>query len=333
VIDLADRAGAVARSQPPLRSDGWLALVLAAAAATAVTCRADDAWAWCRTLACDPDGDEGPLEGLECVPAHPDPRTACGGFPLSWRRPCIGYALHERASEQVPLQTAREVLRDAFRTWEEADCGGDTPAVRVVELGTVECGEVEYNHGDGDGNINVVVFRDDGWPADSRHAGHVYALTTVSYHPETGDIVDADIEVNSAAPMMLTTRVDAPEVDLASILVHETGHFLGLGHSADGDATMYPFYTPGETAVRSLTADDAAGICAIYPPGSQDVSGVECNPLPDHGYASTCGGDQDHGSCSVAIGKSPELPAIGWSAASLVALLALCRRGARRRAR
>lgn len=51
--------------------------------------------------------------------------------------------------------------------------------------------------------------------------------------------------------------------DFASVVLHELGHSLGLGHSEDPASVMYPFFSP-ETVSRTLSADDIAGIQAIY---------------------------------------------------------------------
>lgn len=45
------------------------------------------------------------------------------------------------------------------------------------------------------------------------------------------------------------------------ILLHEVGHCLGLGHSADSNAAMYPY------CCAPLGADDIAAIQALYGPG------------------------------------------------------------------
>jgi hypothetical protein len=52
-----------------------------------------------------------------------------------------------------------------------------------------------------------------------------------------------------------------PEIDLPTVLLHEFGHALGLGHSSDPLAVMAPFYAG---ARRSLSADDIAGIQFLY---------------------------------------------------------------------
>ena len=62
---------------------------------------------------------------------------------------------------------------------------------------------------------------------------------------------------------------DGPSVigvnfDLQGIMVHEYGHALGLGHSAVVGATMEPSGGVGQTGLRSLHADDIAGVQFIY---------------------------------------------------------------------
>jgi hypothetical protein len=47
-------------------------------------------------------------------------------------------------------------------------------------------------------------------------------------------------------------------------MAHEYGHALGLGHSGSAQATMAPSGSPGQTSIRSIHADDIAGIQCIY---------------------------------------------------------------------
>src|SRR5262249_40502589 len=69
-----------------------------------------------------------------------------------------------------------------------------------------------------------------------------------------------------------------------SIVTHESGHFLGLAHSHDQTATMWPVYNEHTTNLRNISPDDVAGICAIYPPGSIET----CDPTPRHGFSTEC---------------------------------------------
>lgn len=51
--------------------------------------------------------------------------------------------------------------------------------------------------------------------------------------------------------------------DLATVLLHEFGHSLGLGHSTDMNSIMYPYYLGMRL---TLGTDDIAGIQSIYGP-------------------------------------------------------------------
>lgn len=52
--------------------------------------------------------------------------------------------------------------------------------------------------------------------------------------------------------------------DIQSVMAHEYGHALGLGHSDIGQATMTPGVGQGSTTLRSIHADDIAGVQCIY---------------------------------------------------------------------
>jgi len=54
------------------------------------------------------------------------------------------------------------------------------------------------------------------------------------------------------------------QADLQGIACHEYGHALGLAHSDDNQATMRDGGTTGDESLRSITADDSAGLQAIY---------------------------------------------------------------------
>lgn len=78
-------------------------------------------------------------------------------------------------------------------------------------------------------------------------------------------IKSADIGISSSHNFAIGRTPGSSEYDFQSVITHEVGHALGLGHSADSvtDAVMYKSFAPGETR-RTLSSDDISGIQDIY---------------------------------------------------------------------
>jgi hypothetical protein len=255
-------------------SSSFLPAVLAAAGIIGF---ALPAGAYCRTSTTSSPTHDGHV----CTPAQTDD----SGDVIFWPRPRVTYSLQQDASVQIPFDAFQHTVRQAFDTWMAVDCGGGPPRIEVIEGAPAACALHEFNlAGSGHGNANIIFFREQAWDDDPSK----FAVTTVTFGTEDGAIYDADMALNSA--LWHFTTGDAPvDVDLLSVVTHETGHFLGLAHSPNGDATMFRAYDPGQTGLRDLTADDRAGICAIYPPGA---IGADCDPTPRHGFSPLCAADQ-----------------------------------------
>jgi hypothetical protein len=302
------------------------ALAFISAAAALIGAR--DAGAFCQSAACPP-GPSGSTAGQVCTPSM---EGDCG-IPLQWRQPCISFAIQQDASTQVDYATADATLTEAMATWTGSDCdGGGTrgPSIQVFDFGSVACDQVEYN--ELAGNANILIFRDDMWPHDTGGGGvDTLALTTVTYDVDTADIYDADIEVNTADNTFSTTASPGPDdVDLLSVLTHETGHYFGLAHTMVYPATMFASYTPGTDSIRDLTTDDVNAICAAYPVDRTPTG--TCTGIPRHGFASLCAAQQTDVSCSAsAPGRLPARGERGggWALAAL-ALAGAARLRARR---
>jgi hypothetical protein len=220
----------------------------------------------------------------------------------------MGFALAEGGSRQVSTERAAELMREAFDAWTGAACpGGGAPSIHVEDLGSVACDRVEYN--EHAANVNLVTFVDEGWVHDPNSLGN----TTLSYDVVTGEIFDADVEINSTAAVTLQTAIppgwvrppecdqavpECAQYDLLSILTHEAGHFLGLSHTVNFEATMYPTVGLFDTKARSLHEEDVGAICAAYPPAPAEAEA--CNPIPRHGFSSFCAAEQTEGDCSIA---------------------------------
>ena len=277
------------------------------------------AHAFCRTTTVGVPADFQP-RGDECFTQ---------GAPLFWKNACVGYSLQKDASRQVSFEDASNLITRAFTKWTGTTCstdgsGASRTSIDVRDLGPVECGVVQYNQNEG--NQHVIAFRDDTWPHND--SNNTLALTTVTFNPDTGEIYDADMEINTFQQRVtLNDPVPADGYDFASIVTHETGHFLGLAHSGDAHATMFAHYQPGSTSLRNLTQDDIAGICAIYRPdgmrtltGTETMAGDACDPTPRHGFSTQCAAPVKKGCGSSIAGFVHE----GATDARYVAILAAC---------
>lgn len=116
---------------------------------------------------------------------------------------------------------------------------------------------------DASDRLNVV-----SWPTIWTYGPFVLDETLVTFQPDTGFILDADIVINKnfqyfANPADLTPA----SYDIRYVLLHENGHVAGLGHSANPTAVMFPFFTSGMVG-HGLTDPDIDAISALYPPGS-----------------------------------------------------------------
>jgi hypothetical protein len=243
-----------------------------------------------------------------------------------WRGSCLRYAAQRDGSPKLGLDVSvvQALLKEEFGRWSDAACDTEaTPAFLAQSQGNVACADAEFNCDARERNANVVIFVDREW----HNSPFQIALTTLSINTATGEILDADIEVNSESYEL---RVDPPAgtaIDLRMVLAHEIGHFLGLSHSNDMSALM----REGGTPSPDLKPDDVLGICAIFPHSATDPScasppsadGAECQ-----GDERVCRGTEaaEGCGCSVPGGR-------GGFAATALCALAVCVAGFRRRHR
>lgn len=141
-----------------------------------------------------------------------------------------------------------------FGAWAAAPC----TAWRVVDDG-----DMAATPSPGDGR-NVVLWHGDRWPPELGAESVTIGVTDHAWRTP-GYIVDADVRFN-AVGFRWDLRGSAGSVDVQSLVAHEAGHFLGLGHTPVGTAVMADTYAGGQR--RALDPDDVAGVCALYPAGA-----------------------------------------------------------------
>ena len=279
------------------------------------------ALAWCRVNTCDREG----APASTCRTAGPS-ECIVQGKSVAWPNSCVSTSVSAKGSPKrgITADEMRQIVQDAFKQWSSVDCGGgQTPSIVVDTFPDVNCTEVlgDAGYKPLGPNYNVWIFRDDSWPLGAV-AEDTIAITTTSFTVEDGVIFDADVELNSFG-QNFTTGLDIVDIDLPSVVQHESGHFLGLAHSASTEATMYFSVKSGDLTRRSLSPDDVAGICAIYPSGNLDPN---CDPEPRHGFSTEC--TFDKGSCTIAPGHKGRHRGISGTMflCSLLALWAIRRK-------
>jgi hypothetical protein len=151
-----------------------------------------------------------------------------------WNKSVITWRL-QGGSEDLPVDRVKNALRRAFSEWDRymrhhslREVSTEADIVIIFARGA---------HGDGN---------------DFDGAGRV--LAHAYFPPPCGGMLAGDIHFDE----------DERWTDdfLMQVALHEVGHSLGLQHSTDRNAVMFPIFTAGKSTLRT---DDIAGIKTIYP--------------------------------------------------------------------
>ena len=291
-------------------------LAACAAAGFAVLFQTGDASAYCRMTT---DGGA-QIGNASCVER---------GEPLEWADPCLGYAVDSRGSNWMSQEDINAAIDASFATWMDADCDGSAPNVIFKPLPPSTCQRAEFNTGP---NVNTIAFLDP-WrdpcfePGDPGYDDNAFAVTIVWHNTNTGEILDADMMINDTEASATSaggpydncpdtgcdpgSRAAPGPADLASIVTHEVGHFIGIGHSDVAEATMFASAERSSVAKRDLAPDDVEAICEIYPPGNLDLS---CNETPINGLQLNC--ETDSQGNAILCDEPGATPSSGCSACS-----------------
>ena len=186
---------------------------------------------------------------------------------IKWTTLPIRYFVTNRDVDGVTAPQLQTVAARAFGTWQ---------AVPGIALSSQFIGLTSSAPVRGDGST-VIGFESRSGPEFDR----VLGATNWVIDTTTGAVLESDIFLNSTFTWSTAANGDPSRFDVESVLLHELGHLLGLGHSALGEtqlrspgpgrdvlgkrAVMFPIaYPRGVVLDRTLEADDIVGITDIY---------------------------------------------------------------------
>ena len=172
---------------------------------------------------------------IALLPDGPAPYVLVG---CSYERLSFTYRF-VNATPDISVAAQRAAVGRAFNTWSSVLC--DIVFQETSGEADFDVGWFSGDHGDGTS-----------FDGPGRVIAHAY------YPPPCGGSFAGTLHFDDAEPW--TTDVGA--FDLETVALHEIGHNLGLAHSLDVAAIMYPTYRGTR---RSLGADDINGIRRLYP--------------------------------------------------------------------
>jgi hypothetical protein len=212
------------------------------------------------------------------TPAFLCARVPPKGPSLYWRnrtvvmRPSISY------DSNLPQETLIEAMEWAAAQWS----GRNGADFRFVIGEPTDQRWVGYDWSHTRPNYNIVTVRKPSgtdFYSDWAHKTNVLAMTSITFVHRTGEIVDADIELNAdlyeftdchKRPVMC---LSSSRFDTNNTMTHEFGHVAGFDHPEileDGTMmTMYAESAPGEITKRWLSEEDISGITFLYPQGQE----------------------------------------------------------------
>lgn len=175
------------------------------------------------------------------------PSLASGGFSYSlsgyrWNKDTVTYSI-ANCPQSLDCETAQAAIVEAAAAW---DAAANLNLAQVPENG------------------DIVIS----WAASGYGGRHTFdgkgGKVAQTYYPYTGGGLwyDGDIVLDDAETWVAAAPTERfpNQVHLTSVVMHEMGHSLGLAHTSNRAALMWPYYS----GVRGLAAHDIAGVQALY---------------------------------------------------------------------
>lgn len=153
---------------------------------------------------------------------------------------------------QLDAAAVESEIERAFDAWQQSANISLTPGTEAAAVRTIFAEFVSGAHGDAYPFTSPVTLAHTFYP-----------------DPPNSEPIAGDMHFNAAETWGIGS-----DTDIFSVALHETGHALGLGHSDQPAAVMYPYYH----VAAGLSDDDIAGIQALYGPPASTTPATSSNP-------------------------------------------------------
>ncbi len=219
---------------------------------------------------------------------------ALGAFAVNtrWQKQDLTYFI-ANSSLSISDSEAAQIISDAFAAWAAvvplnfSEVNSADDADFVIGFGSAAHCELYQAAG-------VQCPSQDGQGAGFDGAGNI--LAHCYFPPGAGGSSAGDCHYDDDETWASDLSTDPNSVRFLETTIHELGHGLGLEHSDDPNAIMFPSYDPSIVKV-TLSPDDIAGVQSLY--GARDGSTepdqapipepVDPNDVPNDGGGGTPG--------------------------------------------
>jgi uncharacterized protein (TIGR03382 family) len=198
--------------------------------------------------------------------------------------------------DPAPGLTEQEVLSAVQRSakeWNDVTCS-------TLDVGSLPSVDSLADVPDGAVPIFFVDLAADCFPERESGSQSIGFTVYCSAYPSPSILLNRESYTWRSLPVPFQS-VDAPDnppiVDFASVVTHEMGHALRLGHIDDPIATMFARYRR-DGSQATLSAADDLELCALYGGGeSECVADAECRD-------GACLSDGTYGACDTFRGET-----------------------------
>jgi uncharacterized protein (TIGR03437 family) len=187
------------------------------------------------------------------------------GLPIAWNltnpsTPIVSngrvtYRLDSAGSDDIPFPQVEASITASFRSWEN---------IPTSTIAFQRGPNFTSDKNDLDGAFDIFWTENSTIVDGGADISGALAVSFIRSSTQTGEIIDLFIVFNGNE-VTWATNGRPGAFDVQQVATHEIGHCIGLDHSPNAAATMFPRTGDGQVAARTLSTDDQIAVSVIYP--------------------------------------------------------------------